>query len=164
MKNSVLFISSLFILGILNFNIYQKQMILKNGEIVLLQLVPVDPRSLMQGNYMSLAYAIEGQMNEKKTIPPTRNGFAVIAINDKNIGMFVRLYDGKNLEPHEKLIKYHYSPHQFRHFNIVPNSFLFQETHASYYERAKYALFKYRGKQDYLLAGLADEQGNMIKP
>ena len=35
-----------------------KEEILKNGKLVLLKLAPVDPRSLMQGDYMILNYEI----------------------------------------------------------------------------------------------------------
>ncbi|MFX7329222.1 GDYXXLXY domain-containing protein, partial [Acinetobacter baumannii] len=34
----------------------QKEMLLKEGQLVLLPLAPVDPRSLMQGDYMALRY------------------------------------------------------------------------------------------------------------
>ncbi|MFT6791681.1 MAG: hypothetical protein ACJA04_000891 [Cellvibrionaceae bacterium] len=47
-------ILSILVLGVLNYGIYQKQKIKDHGEIVLLELAPVDPRSLMQGDYMRL--------------------------------------------------------------------------------------------------------------
>ncbi len=38
--------------------VWSKESTLKDGKLVLLELAPVDPRSLMQGDYMSLNYAI----------------------------------------------------------------------------------------------------------
>ncbi len=45
------------VLGVANYNIGQKQQVVENGQQVLLKLRPVDPRSLMQGDYMRLRYA-----------------------------------------------------------------------------------------------------------
>ena len=46
------------ILCIVNWSIIVKEKHLAEGEISYLQLVPVDPRSLMQGDYMALRFAI----------------------------------------------------------------------------------------------------------
>ena len=38
--------------------VVQKEAVLEEGHLVLLALAPVDPRSLMQGDYMTLRYAV----------------------------------------------------------------------------------------------------------
>ncbi len=50
------------ILAVMNTAIWQKEQILAEGETVYLKLAPVDPRSLMQGDYMRLRYAIDNQL------------------------------------------------------------------------------------------------------
>src|SRR5690606_19512775 len=35
---------------------------LRDGQLVLLELAPVDPRSLMQGDYMALRFAVDAQL------------------------------------------------------------------------------------------------------
>ena len=51
----ILIIANLILLlGYFNWSVYQKEQTLKEGQLVLLQLAPVDPRSLMQGDYMGL--------------------------------------------------------------------------------------------------------------
>ena len=53
----ILIIANLILLlGYFNWSVYQKEQTLKEGQLVLLQLAPVDPRSLMQGDYMRLNY------------------------------------------------------------------------------------------------------------
>jgi len=47
----------ILVLGVANYDIWQKQQIVENGQQVLLKLRPVDPRSLMQGDFMRLRYA-----------------------------------------------------------------------------------------------------------
>ncbi len=48
----------------LNFLIYKKENILKSGKTVLLKLAPRDPRSLIQGDFMSLRYDLPTKINE----------------------------------------------------------------------------------------------------
>src|SRR5690606_14717090 len=38
--------------------VIQKERTIKEGELVLLELAPIDPRSLIQGDYMQLNYTI----------------------------------------------------------------------------------------------------------
>ena len=55
--SSILIIANLVLLLVyFNWSVYQKEQTLKEGQLVLLQLAPVDPRSLMQGDYMRLNY------------------------------------------------------------------------------------------------------------
>ncbi|MGO3889890.1 MAG: GDYXXLXY domain-containing protein [Paenalcaligenes sp.] len=46
------------VLGLANYNIWNKERILSDGKAVVLALAPVDPRSLMQGDYMSLDFQV----------------------------------------------------------------------------------------------------------
>jgi uncharacterized membrane-anchored protein len=47
----------LLALAVANQGIVQRERILSDGRVLLLELAPVDPRSLMQGDYMSLQFA-----------------------------------------------------------------------------------------------------------
>lgn len=47
----------LLALFVANHGIVQRERILSDGRVVLLELEPVDPRSLMQGDYMALRFA-----------------------------------------------------------------------------------------------------------
>lgn len=160
MMNKILFISALFVLGLLNLAIYQKQAILKEGEIILLPLDPVDPRSLMQGDYMTFRYALTREMATTKASPKP-HGYAVIKIDADFVGHFARFYQGEKLQSDEKLIKYQFYP-QFRLYKIKPDSFLFQEGRQKDFQKAKYAIFHYQGDKNYLLVGLADENFILI--
>ncbi len=51
-------LGTVLVLGVANVAIVQKERILSDGQTVLLELAPVDPRSLMQGDYMSLNFAL----------------------------------------------------------------------------------------------------------
>src|SRR5690606_1427760 len=50
----VIGLNLLLLLGYFNYSIRQKEALLKTRKSVLLELAPVDPRSIMQGDYMEL--------------------------------------------------------------------------------------------------------------
>lgn len=148
-----LIVVSIVVLAGLNFGIYQKEQIKQNGEIVFLELAPVDPRSLMQGDYMALRYAIESDARKDASFEQKKLGKLVISTNENAVANYVRFYEGEALQENEKLMRYK----KQHSVNIVPDSFFFQEGHAKYYESAKYGMFKFADPDNYLLVGLADE-------
>lgn len=56
-------LGAVLVLGVANVAIVQKERILSDGQTVLLELAPVDPRSLMQGDYMSLNFALSQNLS-----------------------------------------------------------------------------------------------------
>ncbi len=149
----VIFLGSvIFVFLLLNFFIWRNERILLAGETVYLELAPVDPRSLMQGDYMLLRYKIQ---NDASMNVINKRGYLVLDLDDRNVAQYARVFRGEVLKPKERLIRYH---QQTGRVVIAPDSFMFQEGHAEYYERAKYGIFKYKGSDQYLLTGLADEE------
>lgn len=157
MKLHIMIVLSIIVLCTLNYGIYEKQKIKDHGEVVLLELAPVDPRSLMQGDYMRLRYAIERAASDEPQNEQKR-GYLVIQPNANNVAQFVRFYDGEQLKGKEKRLRFH-RKHDIR---IVPDSFLFQEGHAKYYEDAKYGVFKFDDNGNHLLVYLADKDRKII--
>lgn len=51
-------------LVVVNWGIYQHENTLAHGDAVVLELAPVDPRSLMQGDYMALEFDIARQLTQ----------------------------------------------------------------------------------------------------
>jgi uncharacterized membrane-anchored protein len=51
-------LGALVVLGLVNHSIYGKERIIRSGETIYLELAPVDPRSLMQGDYMALRFRL----------------------------------------------------------------------------------------------------------
>ena len=154
MKRILLIVLTLCILAVLNVAIYQKEQIRRGGETVFLELAPADPRSLMQGDYMRLNYAINRQFpGEILRRAGAERGQVVIKVDEASVASFVRIHQGEQLQAGEKLM--HYSAMRW-FVSIQPNSFFFQEGQAAAFERAKYGRFKFAGDRDYLLVGLAD--------
>lgn len=109
-----------------NFSVVKKENLLKDGKLILLSLAPVDPRSLMQGDYMTLRYSISENLNVN-SLP--KRGYCVVKLNPQGIAEKVRFQ--KNTTPLNKgeyLIEYN-SPDQWN-VNIGAESFFFQEGQA----------------------------------
>ncbi len=51
-------LSVVALLAVINVGIWQKEQLIRHGQVLLVDLRPVDPRSLMQGDYMALAFSL----------------------------------------------------------------------------------------------------------
>lgn len=142
-----------------NFSIVQKERLLTQGQTLILELAPVDPRSLMQGDYMTLRFELENwivpeleQTYPKRAFP--RKGRAVLEESDGEY-LFNRLYDPSvPLGPNERLLEYTYE--NFR-LKIGGGAFFFQEGLGQLYARARYALIRVDADGRAIIAGLLDE-------
>ena len=158
MRITILLAWSALVLAVLNYSIYAKERIEARGEVLLLELAPVDPRSLMQGDYMRLAYKIARDAPVARLAAGARRGYLVLRADADKVARFLRFHSGEDLAPGEKLLRFHVlrpdNPEQ-RALRIVPDAFLFQEGHAEHYQNARYGVFKFAGAKEYLLTGLA---------
>ena len=149
---------SALVLAVLNYGIYAKEQIKARGETLLLELAPVDPRSLMQGDYMRLAYRIARDAPVERLAAGQQRGYMVLRADTDKVARFLRFHSGEDLAPGEKLLRFHVlraDNLERRSLRIVPDSFLFQEGHAGHYQNARYGVFKFAGAKEYLLTGLA---------
>ena len=169
-QKKLLLLFAAIILVVFNYAIYAKEQIIKNGETVFLELAPVDPRSLMQGDYMRLNYDIALKLRDdfkkgKKTknnnsyIIHKKSGYVKVKLDDSNIAKYVGEHLGGALASDEKLFKY---KNLGWRVIIVPNSYFFQEGKRRIFDDAKYGVFKFKGADNYVLVALADKDMNII--
>lgn len=78
MRNTIMIIVSVFVFVALNYGIYEKETIAAQGTQVLLELAPVDPRSLMQGDYMRLRYKVALDAKDSVLKENLKRGYLVI--------------------------------------------------------------------------------------
>lgn len=148
----------IFLLVYFNISIIKKETLLEEGQLILLELAPVDPRSLMQGDYMSLRYKISEGFNYD-SMP--RRGYCIVKIDSAEIAQVVRFQkDLTLLHPQEYAIVYT-TPDRWN-VNIGAESFFFQEGDAQKYEQAKYGGIRVDKKGNSLLIGLFDKSGKLI--
>ena len=100
----ILWLVTLGVLGFVGVGVYGKETLIRTGEPVLLELAPVDPRSLIQGDYMDLRYKIAADL-EQRDLP--WRGKLVIRLDEQQVAHFVRLDDGTPLAADERLLVYY---------------------------------------------------------
>lgn len=135
-----------------NYSIYGKETLIRNGQPVLLELAPVDPRSLIQGDYMALRYKMGADLENLETLP--LRGKLVITVAENGVASFVRVDDGTPLAPGERLINYYKHGWQV---DLGATSFFFQEGKADEYATAKYGEVRVDANGTSILVGLRDE-------
>lgn len=148
------------VLAAANTGIYQKERLLAEGQMVLLELAPVDPRSLMQGDYMRLNYAIGNQFRRQRP-EQSEDGYFIVKLDSNNVASLVRLSDSYEIEGEELVMRYRYRKHRLK---FASNAFFFQEGTAKTYEAAKYGEFRVAANGEMLLTHLRDENFNRLKP
>ncbi len=81
-KPTIALCTLFFMLLPLNYKVWQFEDVLATGKPVVLEIAPVDPRSLMQGDYMSLSYDIltdiRTQLNQSRKEVETSNNDDII--------------------------------------------------------------------------------------
>jgi len=155
----IILVNLLLLLGLFNKSIVKKEKLLSEGNLILLELAPVDPRSLIQGDYMRLRYAISENVNQDGI---SKRGFCVVKLEENGIAKKVRIQDDRNpINDSEYLIEY--TSKGFRGINIGSESFFFQEGEAEKYENAKYGGLKVDSKGNSILIGLYDDNVKKIE-
>ena len=158
MKTPTLIVTTLLVLGSLNWMIIAKERILKTGRTVLCELAPVDPRSLMQGDYMILGYAVAEDASSR--IPAdTHDGHLILSLNRNDVASFERIDDESPLAENEVRITFRRRRSSFwrSRIRIGAESYFFQEGRADDFDKAKYGELKVAPNGECILIGLRDE-------
>jgi len=152
------------VLALANWDITEKRAVVANGQILLLELRPVDPRSLFQGDYMDLTLAPETMPDAAIISTLPYHGTVILSLDENRIGRFARLDDGAALQPHE--LRVQYRRHQDwlgPRLDYGARSFFFQEGDAGLYQNAKYALLRVAEDGGTVLTDLAGPDHAAIK-
>lgn len=158
-RSIILWTVALLVLIWVNVLIVQQERLIAQGTSIFLQLAPVDPRSLIQGDYMRLRYAIADEVRETEH---SNRGTVVIQLDEQRIGTFVRLHDAQQpRSAGEQLLTYH---QQNGTLYFGPDAFFFQEGHAQYYENATYAELRVSDTGESVLIGLRGAQLEELAP
>ena len=155
---------------------------------MILALQPVDPRSLMQGDYMILRFALErnidnalsaqaglrenaasdeedaDQENDPKQVRqiPSAPQKAIVRLNPSGEAVFVELDSGRPLTEGEHLLAF--NSRSGKSTRIGAGAFFFQEGHGEAYDQARFAEMRVDSQGKSLITHLLDENKNRIDP
>jgi len=155
MRKWIAIAAGIIVLALVNFTIYQREHLLRDGKVVLLELAPVDPRSLMQGDYMALNFAIANQAFPWNMRDKLTDGHLVVTLDANSVGKLRRFADGKPLAADELLLRYRVRNGQAK---FATNAFFFQEGQGALYEKARYGEFRVAPDGEMILDAMRDAQ------
>jgi uncharacterized membrane-anchored protein len=143
------------VLGTVNYALAGKENVIRDGETVYLELAPVDPRSLMQGDYMALRFRLAeeleaardgarvGARDRRAPLDLDARGVATLAVDAGEAEIAFKIRQGRVW--------------------LGTNAYFFAEGSAERYERARYGVFRLRPADgEAVLVGLADESLNAL--
>lgn len=139
-------------LGIANITVQQNENVLANGDSVILALAPIDPRSLMQGDYMALNYEMLEQVENnlatmEKTVENTRRVYALVKLDEHGIAQLCRVTTTPP-QQFDSCLSDIYLPIKVDgsgHFSMPTMQYFFEEGKATHFAQAKYG--EYRVKE-----------------
>lgn len=171
MVKTIAVITLVVVLGLVNWSIVKKEKHLAQGKIVYLELAPVDPRSLMQGDYMALRFRLandvysalpkqDGYKRWRHNVAAT-DGYVLVQLDDRYIGTFKGIYNDQAVAPNEILMRYRVRNGAVK---FATNAFFFQEGQAQTYQTARYGQFRVDKQGELLLAAMYDKDLNQLQP
>jgi uncharacterized membrane-anchored protein len=140
----LLIVAVVLVLGAVNWSIFAKERIKTSGERIFLALAPVDPRSLMQGDYMALRFELADRIDAKQSgsapLLLESNGVATLNPDSSAEGLRIRYRVRNGL------------------VWLGTNAYFFEEGTAARYAGARYGEFRIdRDSGEAVLVGLADK-------
>jgi uncharacterized membrane-anchored protein len=159
-RNLLLFGGLAVTLGAANLAIVDKERLLAHGSTVLVELAPVDPRSLLQGDYMRLDYALARNGEVLNGLGSRRTGRMVVRLDDRGVARFVRQHAGETPAPGELLLRYRLRNNRVR---IGSDAFFFEEGTAARYANARYGELRVDEDGESVIVGLRDSEMRRLK-
>jgi uncharacterized membrane-anchored protein len=151
----VLAMTVITILGVINFQIMKKEAIIANGSTVLLRIAPRDPRSLLQGDYMALRYAMAGTVAEKAQDANMTDGLIIVELAESGEANFVAIYDAQPLGDTQQLLKFRRRGESVR---LASDAFFFEEGQWETYQQAQFGELKVSNSGEAVLVGLRNDK------
>lgn len=155
MTRGLIVIGFLLVVGSIDLAIYGKERVIRGGETVYLELAPVDPRSLMQGDYMALrfrladaidSWRLSGDRSRLRQAPLSVDERGVATLAETETGVLAIAFKIRNGQVW-----------------LGTNAYFFSEGEAGRFTGARYGEFRIDpGSGEAVLVGLRDEELNRL--
>ena len=159
------------VLAAVNGSIVGKERHLAEGKIVYLELVSVEPHYFRQSDHMPLYFVVAKEI--QNLLPNTNgsrhsnrsmdgsDGYAVVRLDERGVGSFVRIHANESLSDGEILMRYRV---RMGRVKLATNAFFFQEGHGHLYQSVRYGQFRVNDESELLLAAMFDKDLNKLGP
>lgn len=162
MRKALAIGAGVLLLALASWTVAEREDQLANGRVVLLELAPVDPRSLMQGDYMALRFkAADDAFGRWGKLKDVGDGRIIVKVDERSVGTYVRRDGGEPLAQDEAALRYRIRDQRLK---FATNAYFFQEGHAKLYAPARYGEFRVAPSGELLLAHLRNEKLERLGP
>lgn len=144
-------LGAILVLLAVNHSIWAKEQIIRTGEPIYLALAPVDPRSLMQGDYMALRFQLAEQI-ERARLGESSPGYrrAGIDVDQRRVATLV----AANASSDQRFIRYRLREGRVW---LGTNAYFFEEGSADRFNNVRFGEFRLdRESGEAVLIGLRD--------
>jgi uncharacterized membrane-anchored protein len=149
-------LTALATLAVVNVGIWEKENIIAQGQPVFVELAPVDPRSLMQGDYMRLAFHVPGAVGTALGAPSGERRLVVARLDGRGVATLLRpASPGESPADGELLVEL--TPKGGR-WGLASDAWYFKEGDGKRWEAARYGEFRVAADGQVLLVGMADAE------
>lgn len=138
-----------------NLAIYHKEQLLADGRVVRLALAPVDPRALMQGDYMALNYALNNHLFHHQRPENLR---LIVTLDNQQVATDAEWDRGQPLAKNQFYLQAHQGN---QGISVASDAWFFEEGHAEDFTAARFGELRVAQDGTALLVALLDEQ---LKP
>ena len=145
-----------------NVGIAQKEHTIAQGRKVFVPLAPVDPRSLMQGDYMRLNFQLPAERLTYEELAWGQRPHAVGTLDERGVVQWLRT-DLAEAPLQAGEMRFALTPRDGQ-WTLVTDAWYFREGDAARWEAAKFGEFRVEPDGKALLVGLADAQLRGIAP
>jgi uncharacterized membrane-anchored protein len=159
-RSIVIGVALLAALAWVGWQVAAKERLAATGRPVLFELAPVDPRSLIQGDYMRLRYGVVEDLAQQGGSELPSVGKLLVTVDADGVAREARLYKpGQPVGADAVLVDYHRGGWQL---SVGPDSFFFQEGEAAAFQAARYAELRLSPTGESLLVSLRDSSRELI--
>ena len=155
-------------LGAANYDVMKKEQVISSGLKIYIPLAPRDPRSLMQGDYMALNFAlpagIRNTLNGDEDDRNLQSATVVAQLDARGVATVLRVADTPAREALAKAEILLPLQRKNRDWTLVTDAFFFPEGKGEPFKQAKFGEFRVLPDGRALLVGLADEQLKPLLP
>jgi uncharacterized membrane-anchored protein len=132
--------ATLAALLVVNLGIWQNETLIARRPPIFVELAPVDPRSLMQGDFMRLRFILPSEPREQDRLAEGANRPHVVAhIDARGVATLKKMHDGSPLQANEILIELTSTRNGW---TLASDAWYFKEGEATRWSRAKYGEFR----------------------
>lgn len=156
-------LTALATLAAVNVAIWQKEDLIRHGRAIYIELAPVDPRSLMQGDYMALSYRMSPRLRDQiENQDSLETTMALAKVDARGVATLDRLAGPADKPATDELPVMLMAKNG--RWSVVSDAWYFKEGTGAHWQVARYGEFRVMPDGRALLVGMADEALRPIRP